>query len=312
MKIVITGGAGFIGANLVSYLNDSMPEARILVIDDLSLGREENLENCKTDLLEASILDTDRLAKAMIGAVAVVHLAAIGSVPKSVSQPFPTHEANASGTLAVLESARRNLVQQVIVASSSSVYGSNPAIPKREDDWTRPMSPYGVSKLATEAYALAYQQSYGLKTLAFRFFNVYGPLQRADHAYAAVVPKFLDAAISGQRIKIFGDGHQTRDFTYIETVCATLADSLTRKVSYASPLNLAFGKSTSLLQLVRLIEQELGRKLEIQFDPARPGDIQKSQGSPRRFREVFPAIKPTSVRQGIRRTLEWLGSQGGT
>ena len=306
MKIVITGGAGFIGANLVRFLNRSLPDAQISVIDDLSLGRQENLLDCRADFVEASILDTDRLTATIRGAHSVVHLAAIGSVPRSITQPFATHAANATGTLNVLQVANQNDVQQVIVASSSSVYGSNPALPKKEDDWTRPISPYGVSKLATESYALAFQESYGLKTLALRFFNVFGPLQRADHVYAAVIPKFLDAAVSGEPLTIFGDGTQSRDFTYVDSVCETLTDALVRGVSCPTPLNLAFGRSTSLLELVDILEDELGKKVETTFEPARPGDIAHSRGSSLKFRQIFPAVKPISVEEGIRRTVRRL------
>jgi UDP-glucose 4-epimerase len=309
MKIAITGGAGFIGANLVRFLNTHFAEAEISVIDDLSLGLKENLDGRQVEFYEGSILDQDLLTRALKGADSVVHLAAIGSVPRSVAYPFATHEANATGTLAVLEVAKNIGVEQVIVASSSSVYGSNPALPKKEEDWTRPMSPYGVSKLATEAYALAYQHSYGLKTLAFRFFNVYGPLQRADHPYAAVIPKFLDAAITQGGVTIFGDGTQTRDFTYVDSVCAVITDAITRRLSNASPLNLAFGTRTSLLDLVSVIEQELESSLDIKFEPARPGDIKDSQANPEKLHQGFPEVQPTPLVQGVHRTAQWFQSR---
>ncbi len=309
MKIVITGGAGFIGANLVKFLNTHTPEAEISVIDDLSLGLKENLETRQVDFYQGSILDSGLLNRVFNGADSVVHLAAIGSVPRSVAYPIATHEANATGTLAVLEAAKNSEVDQVIVASSSSVYGSNPALPKKEEDWTRPLSPYGVSKLATEAYALAYQHSYGLKTLAFRFFNVYGPLQRADHPYAAVIPKFLDAALTRGTVTIFGDGSQTRDFTYVDSVCATIADAVTRRCSSESPLNLAFGTRISLLDLVAIIEQELDRSLEVELQPTRPGDIKDSQADPERLRREFPSVQPTPLRLGIRSTAQWFQSK---
>lgn len=305
MKIAITGGAGFIGANLVRFLNTHFAAAEISVIDDLSLGLTENLDGRRVKFYEGSILDEDLLARALKGADSVVHLAAIGSVPRSVAYPFATHEANATGTLAVLEASKDNGVEQVIVASSSSVYGSNPSLPKKEEDWTRPMSPYGVSKLATEAYALAYQHSYGLKTLAFRFFNVYGPLQRADHPYAAVIPKFLDAAITQGAVTIFGDGTQTRDFTYVDSVCAVLTDAITRRCSNENPLNLAFGTRTSLLDLVSVIEQELESSLHIKLEPARPGDIKDSQANPLMLQQGFPDIRPTSLVQGVHTTAQW-------
>jgi len=310
MKIVVTGGAGFIGANLVRFLNRNLPEAQISVIDDLSLGRLENLVDCRAEFVQASILDTEPLSEIIRGANSVVHLAAIGSVPRSVSQPLATHEANASGTLNVLQVANQNDVQQVIVASSSAVYGSNPALPKKEEDWTRPMSPYGVSKLATESYALAFQQSYGLNTLALRFFNVYGPLQRSDHVYAAVIPKFLEAAVSGKPLTIFGDGTQSRDFTYVDSVCETLTDALVRGISCPAPLNVAFGGSTTLLELVGILEEEIGKKMEVLFEPTRPGDILHSRASSLNFQRMFPAVKPISVVNGVRSTLSWILSRG--
>ena len=197
MKVLITGGAGFIGSNLASYFQQHAPETEIVVLDDLSTGKLENLDGSVAQFAEGSILDCDLLDSLTRGVDSVVHLAAIGSVPRSVRAPRPTHEANTTGTLNVLEAARRFSVDHVIVASSSSVYGSNQALPKSEFDWTRPMSPYGVSKHATEGYALAYNFSDSMKTLAFRFFNVFGPKQPADHDYAAVIPKFVDAALQG-------------------------------------------------------------------------------------------------------------------
>ena len=309
MKVLVTGGAGFIGANLVRFLNTHFAEAEISVIDDLSLGLKENLDGGKFEFHEGSILDESLLTKAINAADSVVHLAAIGSVPRSVAHPFATHEANATGTLAVLEAARNNGVEQVIVASSSSVYGSNPALPKKEEDWTRPMSPYGVSKLATEAYALAYQHSYALKTLAFRFFNVYGPLQRSDHPYAAVIPKFLDSALTQGAVTIFGDGSQTRDFTYVDSVCAAITDALTRRWSSESPINLAFGTRTSLLELVSVIERELDIPLEIKFEPPRLGDIKDSQAHPEQLLKEFPSVKPTPLSSGVHATTQWFQSK---
>lgn len=231
MRVLITGGAGFIGSNLARFLLDGPEPAEVRVIDDLSTGFRWNLVGLDVDFVERSILDYDALTSAAAGMDAIVHLGAIPSVPRSITNPRASHEANTTGTLNVLEAARETGIEQVIVASSSSVYGSNPKLPKSEFDWTRPMSPYAVSKQATEGYALAYQYSYGLKTLAFRFFNVYGPGQAAGHAYAAVIPKFLDAALHGRPLEIQGDGTQSRDFTFVDTVCAVIHDALRRQVS---------------------------------------------------------------------------------
>jgi UDP-glucose 4-epimerase len=220
-KTLVTGGAGFIGSRLVRRLAADGRDT--VVLDDLSTGRVGNLAGVQTDFIQGSILDLAVLRQAMRDADRVVHLAAIPSVPRSILDPVATHDANASGTLNVLEVARELGVEHVIVASSSSVYGANDELPKREQTWLAPMSHYAVSKLATEAYANAYGYAYGMKTAAFRFFNVYGPGQAADHAYAAVIPKFIDAALKDQPLHIEGDGRQTRDFTYVDTVCEALA-----------------------------------------------------------------------------------------
>jgi UDP-glucose 4-epimerase len=196
MNILITGGAGFIGANLARHALDRGHEVRIL--DDLSTGYVDNLAGLRVDFLQASLLDVEALREAVRGIDSIVHLGALGSVPRSIADPLTTHHANATGSLNVLEAARANGVEHVVCASSSSVYGMNPALPKHEREWVRPMSPYGVSKLAAEQYTLAYQQSYGMATLAFRFFNVFGPLQRAGHVYAAAIPIFIDALLRGR------------------------------------------------------------------------------------------------------------------
>ncbi|MEZ5321590.1 MAG: NAD-dependent epimerase/dehydratase family protein [Microthrixaceae bacterium] len=196
MRVLVTGGAGFIGANLVRHL--LAHDTDVVVLDDLSTGARSNLGDADITFVEGSILDTDLLDRVAAGADSIVHLAARPSVPRSVKDPVASHLANATGTVNVLEAARRLDGAQVIVASSSSVYGSNPSLPKHEDLATRPMSPYAASKLATEAYTLAYGATYSMPTLALRFFNVFGPLQAAGHAYAAVIPAFLDAVVAGR------------------------------------------------------------------------------------------------------------------
>ena len=213
MRLLITGGAGFIGSSLARMAVEQGD--LVTVLDDLSTGRRENLRGLDIRFIEGSLLDDAATAAALQGVDSVTHLAALPSVPRSIKDPLSSHEANATGTLKLLEACRRAGVEHVTVASSSSVYGMNPALPKGEREWVRPMSPYAVSKLATEQYALAYQQSFGLRTLAFRFFNVYGPNQPADHAYAAVIPVFVDALLRGRPLPLQGDGSQSRDFTYV-------------------------------------------------------------------------------------------------
>lgn len=305
MKVLITGGAGFIGSNLAKHLNRIEPSWEIRIVDDLSTGRRENLAGVVCDFHESSILDFETLQSLTEGADSVVHLAAIGSVPRSVKAPRPTHDANATGTLNVLEAARHHTVGHVVVASSSSVYGSNPSLPKSEFDWTRPMSPYGVSKLATEGYALAYNFSYGMKTLAFRFFNVYGPGQDPDHDYAAVIPRFLDAALNDRPLVVHGDGQQSRDFTYVETVCEAIRQAIAGQISSNDPVNLAYGTNTTLLELIREIEASLDAPLPIHYVDARVGDVRASQSNGALIRDLFPTLEPTSLQLGLRRTIDW-------
>lgn len=209
MKIVVTGGAGFIGANLCRMLARQESVDQVIALDDLSTGSAENLADSPTvELVEGSILNAQDLDRVMAGTHAVVHLAARPSVPRSLADPMATHQVNATGTMMVLEAARRHGAPHLVVASSSSVYGANPDLPKREDMATMPVSPYAASKLATEVYALSYARSFGLPVLVFRFFNVFGPLQLASHAYAAVVPTFVSCALAEKALPVHGDGTQ--------------------------------------------------------------------------------------------------------
>lgn len=305
MKILITGGAGFIGSNLSKFLIDASPNNKIVVLDDLSNGRLSNLSGLDLEFHKGSILDWELLLKVASGSDVIVHLAALGSVPRSVAAPRPTHEANITGTLNVLEAARELNISQVISASSSSVYGSNPILPKPELTWTRPMSPYAVSKLATEAYTNAYRTSYGINTLAFRFFNVYGPNQPADHIYAAVIPKFIEATLTGKTLEIHGDGTQSRDFTYVDTVCEAIWSSIQAGISHQHPVNLAFGTRTNLLDLVEIIGSQAKLEPQIAFTQSRIGDVPASQADPSSFKELFPQLSPVPLNVGIEKTIDW-------
>jgi UDP-glucose 4-epimerase len=309
MKVVVTGGAGFIGSNLCEALARDDAFEQVVALDDLSNGFAANLDGVDADLVVGSILDPDTLDAVCDGAGAIVHLAARGSVPKSVQDPMKSHDRNATGTLQVLEAARRAGGIHTVVASSSSVYGATPDLPKHEDLPTRPMSPYAVSKVATEWYTLAYQHSYGLPTLAFRFFNVYGPRQPAGHAYAAVIPAWISAAMEGSTLFVNGDGKQSRDFTYVDTVTWTLAEALKRHVVNDVPVNLAFGGGTTLLELIAHLEVAFGRELPVEHRDARPGDIRHSTADPSRLFEFFPGVDPVGFDEGLARTIEWWRQQ---
>lgn len=308
MRILVTGGAGFIGANLCRRLTTTPHITHVSVLDDLSTGDASNLDGIDAELVVGSILDPDLVQSLVAAADSVVHLAARPSVPRSIKDPMASHLANATGTMTVLEAARRADGPQVIVASSSSVYGANPVMPKREDLAPRPLSPYAASKLATEAYALAYGHSFGMSTVAFRFFNVFGPLQSANHAYAAVVPSFIDAALDGRPLTVHGDGQQSRDFTFVDSVTSVLARAITSRLAHPEPVNLAFGTRTSLLELITELESILGRPLSREHVEPRAGDVAHSQADSTMLRELFPDIEPIALAPAVRKTVEWFQS----
>lgn len=308
MKVVITGGAGFIGANLARRLTTEDGIDEVVALDDLSSGFRENLDGTGAHLVEGTILDTGVLDQVTDRADAIVHLGARPSVPRSIKDPVASHDANATGTMNVLEAARRAGNVHVIAASSSSVYGANPTLPKHEDLATRPMSPYAASKLATESYTLAWQAAYGLPALAFRFFNVFGPLQAAGHAYAAVIPAFVSAALAGEPLQVHGDGTQSRDFTYVDTVCSVITDAVLRRVTDPEPVNLAFGSRTNLLEVIGLLEDLLGHEVKVQHTDPRPGDVPHSQAANDRLVGLFPDVEPVDLRTGLAATIDWFRS----
>lgn len=305
MRIVVTGGAGFIGANLCRALAARGEVEHVVAFDDLSSGRKENLDGVDAELVVGDILDPEAVGAVAEGAWSVVHLAARPSVPRSIEDPVASHDANATGTVRVLEAARAAGVGHVVVASSSSVYGANPEIPKHEGMVTMPVSPYAASKLATESYALAWQRSFGLGVLAFRFFNVFGPLQPAGHAYAAVIPAFVDAALAGRPLPVHGDGSQTRDFTFVGTVAGVLADAAVGRIAHEGPVNLAFGSRVSLLELIERLEAAIGHPLAREHQPTRAGDVHDSQADDTVLRSLFPHATPVALDDGLRATVDW-------
>lgn len=306
MRIVVTGGAGFIGANLCRALLGAGHD--VVVLDDLSTGNAANLDGLPVRFVEGSVLSEAALDDACTGADAVVHLAALGSVPRSVAAPMPTLAANATGTAMVMEAARRHGGLHVLLSSSSSVYGANPTLPKHEGMQPQPMSPYAASKLAAESYALSWAHAYRLPVLVFRFFNVFGPLQPADHIYAAVIPRFLAAAIDGQPVTIYGDGLQSRDFTYVGTVTDVLTDAVQRRVTSDGPVNLAFGGRVTLLDIADRVEKLVGAPLQRRHEPERVGDVRHSQAAHHRLTTLFPATKPIDLDEGLAATLAWMRS----
>lgn len=304
MRLLVTGAAGFIGANLCRELATRPRVTEVIALDNLSTGYVSNLEQTDVELVTGSILDR-RLLQDLVDRVdAVIHLAARPSVSRSLEDPVASHEANATGALYLLEACRQRSVY-VIAASSSSVYGSVATLPKHENLPTRPLSPYAASKLAAEAYLLAYRAAFGLPALALRFFNVYGPLQTAGHAYAAVIPTFIDAALRGKPLIIHGDGQQTRDFTFVGTVVNVLADAVLGRVTSPEPVNLAFGTSVPIVELARRVATAVGVPADIRHAPTRPGDVRDSQAACSRLRELLPGVTPVDLDQGLDRTICW-------
>jgi UDP-glucose 4-epimerase len=308
-KVVVTGGAGFIGANLCRHLVDTGAATEVVAFDNLSTGFAENVAAIPgVQLVEGDILDQAHLTEVLAGAAAVVHLAARPSVPKSIDDPLASHDNNATGTIRVLEAMRAAGVAKVVVASSSSVYGANPAMPKVETLTPMPVSPYAASKLAAESYTLSYQRVFGLEAVAFRFFNVFGPLQRAGHAYAAVVPAFVDAALAGRPLPVHGDGGQTRDFTYVGSVAEVITEVVVRGVRSLTPVNLAFGTRYSLLELIELLEKILEHPLERAHLDPRAGDVRDSQADQTALRALVPNLEPVDFEAGLRQTVDWFRS----
>lgn len=303
MRAVITGGAGFIGTNLALRLMREGHEVR--VFDDLSTGRRANMDTLITEFKQGSIESISALEEFAVGCDWIVHLAARGSVPRSIAEPLATHSVNATGTLNVMEVARR-VGARVIFSSSSSVYGANSDLPKTESMWTSPLSPYAASKLAGEAYCAAYSESYGVPTTVFRFFNIFGPWQRHDHDYAAVIPRWIWAAINHQPIFLDGDGTQTRDFTYVESAVETIVNAMGRELNHPRPINLAFGNRISLLQVIEELERIIGRTLEVERRPRRAADVPHSQNDPTLLNLVFPSIAPVSFSEALEKTVEWM------
>jgi UDP-glucose 4-epimerase len=305
VRALVTGGAGFIGSNLVDRLIDDGHE--VVVIDDLFTGFRENVHP-KADFVEASIADEPAVRDAMVGVDVVFHQAAHKAVLRSVEHPLVTDLANTHGTLILLKAALDAGVRRVVQASSSSVYGGADVVPTPESTPLYPRSPYAVTKVAGEHYAHVFAELYGLETVRLRYFNVYGPRQRPDSTYAAVIPLFIDALLSGKAPIVHGDGGQSRDFTYIsDVVDANLAAATAPgDACSGNAYNVAGGEETTLLELLDVIGNALGVAPEPQFTDTRPGDVRRSRGDGSAAARDLGFTTKVPLDEGMRATIEWL------
>ncbi|MGQ9562991.1 MAG: SDR family oxidoreductase [Thermogutta sp.] len=302
---LVTGGAGFIGSHIVEALVERGHKVRVL--DNLSTGYLKNLKNVQDqiDFVEGDILDADLVAKLIQGVDWVFHQAALASVPRSVEHPLETHGACATGTLILLDAARKAQVQRFIYAGSSSAYGDQPFAAKRESDLPDPISPYGAAKLAGEVYCRAFYATYGLPTVVIRYFNVFGPRQDPDSPYSAVIPLFITAILKGRRPIVYGDGHQSRDFTYVANVVhanllAAEKDGIAGRV-----FNAAGGRSITLLQLLAALNEVLGTNVQPEFAPPRPGDIRESMADITAARKWLGYEPQIDFLEGLRRSVDY-------
>jgi UDP-glucose 4-epimerase len=305
-RIAITGGAGFVGSNLTRSLVEKNYE--VVVVDDLSTGLKSNLFGIKCDFHEVSIEDFSGLSKALNDCKYIFHLAARGSVPRSIKNPRATFDVNVYGTMNVLECAKK-YGAAVAFSSSSSVYGANVELPKSERMWLAPLTPYAASKLTGESLVQSYASSYGLKAITYRFFNIFGPWQRPDHDYAAVIPKWIWKLMHKETIEIFGDGTQSRDFTYIDSVVSILINGMKRELHHPDPINLAFGSKISLNESVEILKARFP-DLKVNYLPERLGDVRNSQNNPDKLFSLFPNIELMSFESALDETITWYKENG--
>lgn len=305
MRYLVTGGAGFIGSNTVDEL--VRRGHSVVVLDDLSSGKEENLAEVRNKItfVKGSITDVEAVQKVMHQAEYVIHLAARTSVPRSVKDPLDTNRINVEGTLNVLVAARDNKVKRVVFAASSSAYGETPTLPKTEEMQPQPISPYGVSKYVGELYAQTFGRCYGLENVSVRYFNIFGPRQDPDSPYSGVLSRFATAFLQDEQPVVFGDGEQTRDFTYVEN--AVQANLLACEAPAASGgvFNIGTGDRISLNQTLEYLRRISGKKLEAKYEPAREGDIRDSQADISKAREVLGYEPTVHFEEGLERTFEW-------
>jgi nucleoside-diphosphate-sugar epimerase len=305
MRYVVTGGAGFIGSNTVDEL--IRRGETVIVLDDLSSGKEDNLAEVRSKIsfIKGSITDLEAVRKAMQSADYVIHLAARTSVPRSVKDPIDTNKINVEGTLNVLVAARDAKVKRVVFAASSSAYGETPTLPKVETMQPEPISPYGVAKYAGELYAQMFGRVYGLENVSLRYFNIFGPRQDPDSPYSGVLAKFCTAFLEKTQPLVFGDGEQSRDFTFIENAVAANLLACEAPNASGKVFNVGTGTRVTLNQTLALLANLTGNKLETKYEPPRDGDIRDSQADITQAREVLDYQPLVTFEEGLRRTVEW-------
>lgn len=314
MNILLTGGAGFIGSNLTKALLNHESISLVRVIDNFSTGYRQNLRDIlshpKFELVEGDITDFATCEKAMQGIELVSHQAALGSVPRSIVDPINTNVNNITGSLNIYTAAKNAGIKRIVYAASSSTYGDSQSLPKVEDSIGRPLSPYAVTKYVMELYADVFAKTYGMEFIGLRYFNVFGPHQSPKGAYAAVIPLFMEAVISGQAPTLNGDGSYSRDFTYIDNVVQANIKALftTNPEAVNQVYNTAFGESTTLLQLYDYIKEIAGSSLEPQFGPFRKGDIPHSLANIDKAKKLLDYHPEISVADGLRKAYAWYQS----
>jgi nucleoside-diphosphate-sugar epimerase len=302
---LVTGGAGFIGSHIVEGLVKK--GERVRVIDNLTTGKRENLELCmgEIEFIEGDLRDPQAAAEAVKGANFILHQAAIPSVPRSIEDPLGTTENNLAGTLHLLMAARDAGVQRFVYASSCAVYGDTPLLPKKEDQLPAPLSPYAVSKLAGEYYCQVFHELYRLETVALRYFNVFGPRQDPLSPYAAVIPKFITLALAKKPLVVYGDGEQSRDFSFVADVVEANFLACTAKGIAGEQLNVGSGKQTSLNQLVQTLKEIIALDLEVEYADPQPGDVRHSLASIEKAQGLMGFAPKISFGDGLRRTAAW-------
>lgn len=303
MRYLVTGGAGFIGSNIVEELVKRGNSVR--VIDNFSTGKKENLTGFLNDveLIEGDIRNIDSVMQAAAGIDVILHQAALPSVPRSVADPITSNEVNVGGTLNVLKAALDTSVKRVVYASSSSVYGDNPILPKHEDMIPNPLSPYAVSKLAGEKYCVVFSRVYGLETISLRYFNVFGPRQDPDSQYSAVIPKFIKIMIHNEKPTIYGDGEQSRDFTYVANVVEANLLAASAQCDSGVVMNCACHGQTTLNELVKEINTVLAKNIIPAYEKSRSGDIKDSFADVDLAKKMIGYIPQVSFEDGLKKTV---------